>query len=865
LSDQATYLGGLRVLELADELGEYCGKFLTGLGADVIKVEPPGGEVTRTYGPFFHDTPDRDRSLHFWHYNLGKRGIVLDLDVPDGLAQFRSLASVADIIVDTRPPNYLRDRAVGYDDLKVSNPGLVYARISPFGDDGPWSGRLGSDLVHLALGGVMMNCGYDPEPSGFYDTPPIAPQMWQAYHIAGEMATMGILAALIHRANTGDGQRVSTTVHEAVAMNTETDLPNWTFLRQAHRRLTCRHSLPPTSASAPALQMSKDGRWVLPYQTYLTASPASSAAALRLLRKWEMREIVTDRRFDDEEYVSTAEGRARIAELTQTLVGRLKFERKVWLDAQGEGLPWAPIARPEENATEEHWRIRGAIVDVTHPEVEGTFDYVGSRWYSPTATWQIGARAPMLGEHTSEVMAQWGGEQRSEPKGEVVAVEPEPHGYGAGEGRGEPPFVLEDIRVVDLSWFLASAGAGRFLAAFGAEVIKVEHSSRLDAMRWSQGKCPPGGRAQRDAATEPIPPPDPAGNPNRGGAFMEINAGKLGLSLNLKSGEGRELLTRLIEVSDVLIEGFSPGTMDRMGFGYERLREINPRIIYVQQSGVGQFGTIGELRTFGPTAAGFAGTSEMSGLPDPYPPAGIGYSYLDWFGAYNVANAVLASLYRRQVTGEGTYIDASQIEVGLYLSGTAVLDHSANRRQWRRYGNRSPYKPAAPHGAYRTLGQDRWIAIACFDDAHWSGVLSVLANRSLVEDPRFLTLAGRLAHQAALDEAMTANTQAWDPFELMERLQAAGVPAGVCQTAQDRYEADPQLAHLGWMEELPQTEIGRWPVKRIPIDLSRSPARVGGIRQRSGPNYAEDNEYVLRDILKLEVDEIERLKADGSL
>ena len=196
------YLDGFRVLELADETGEYVGKVLAGLGADVVKVEGVGGEATRDIGPFRNDVADREESLFFWHYNHGKRSVVLDPETKVGQERFRALACRADVLIDTRQRNYLENRGLGYTSLKALNPSLVYARIRPFGDSGPWADFKGSDLVHLALGGVMMNCGYDPDSSGRYHTPPIAPQMWQAYHIAGEMSVIGLLGALAHRLRT---------------------------------------------------------------------------------------------------------------------------------------------------------------------------------------------------------------------------------------------------------------------------------------------------------------------------------------------------------------------------------------------------------------------------------------------------------------------------------------------------------------------------------------------------------------------------------------------------------------------------------------------------------------------------------------
>jgi crotonobetainyl-CoA:carnitine CoA-transferase CaiB-like acyl-CoA transferase len=254
----------------------------------------------------------------------------------------------------------------------------------------------------------------------------------------------------------------------------------------------------------------------------------------------------------------------------------------------------------------------------------------------------------------------------------------------------------------------------------------------------------------------------------------------------------------------------------------------------------------------------------MSGLPDPFAPAGIGYSYLDWFGAYQMALAMMAALYRQRRTGEGCWIDSSQAEVGIYLTGAAVLDWSVNGRSWARHGNRSPYKQAAPHGAYRAEGEDRWIAIAAFEDEQWWALTRVLGTPHWAADPRLATLPLRLANQDYLDGLMNGATAAWDAFALMDALQRAGVPAGVCQTAQDRCERDPQLRHLGWLTELRQSEIGTWPVKEVPVQFSETPPYIGGFLDRHGPSYGEDNDHVLRHILGLDESQIERLTREGA-
>src|ERR1700716_1009078 len=191
-------LDGVRVIEIADERAEYTGLLMSGLGAEVIKIEPPEGNATRRIGPFFEDQPGLERSLFFWSYNRNKKSVVLDLQDAAGREQLLRLLGGADILLDASCGAL--NEALGLDGaaLNARFPALVTARMTPFGDDGPWKELKSSDLIHLALGGPMMNCGYDPDPNLEYDTPPIAPQIWHAYHIAGEQLATGIIGALIH-------------------------------------------------------------------------------------------------------------------------------------------------------------------------------------------------------------------------------------------------------------------------------------------------------------------------------------------------------------------------------------------------------------------------------------------------------------------------------------------------------------------------------------------------------------------------------------------------------------------------------------------------------------------------------------------
>jgi crotonobetainyl-CoA:carnitine CoA-transferase CaiB-like acyl-CoA transferase len=463
----------------------------------------------------------------------------------------------------------------------------------------------------------------------------------------------------------------------------------------------------------------------------------------------------------------------------------------------------------------------------------------------------VGRRAPLLNEDAATVTPE---RPRDLP---AIAPGARPPAHEQLSPRGKP-FPLDGIRILDFTWFLASAGGTRFLAAFGAESIKVELKSHPDTRMAAM--APVGGRAARDKATAPLPG---VTDPDMGGQFNNKNPGKRGISLNVRHPKGLEIARRLVAMSDIVAEGFSPGVLDSWGLGYQAMRAIKPDIIYVQQSGMGAQGTYGRFRTVGPVANSFSGLSEMSGLPEPAMPAGWGYSYLDWMGAYSFALAMLSALFHRERTGEGQWVDASQAEVGLLISGTTILDWSANGRVWSRYGNRSPYKPAAPHGAYPSAGVDRWLAIACFTDAEWHGLTHVAGHPEWASDTRFKDLAGRLRHQDALDTLVGGWTKSRDGYETMLALQRAGVPAGVCQNAGDRCDNDPQLKALQWLTEVTGTKIGRWPLAEVPIKMSESPAYIGGRIDRGAPCYGEDNEYVYGELLGMSSGEIKTLADEG--
>ena len=403
-------LTGLRVLELADEKGQFCGKLMADLGADVIKIEPPGGEQTRSVGPFLDDIPHRDRSLYFWHYNTSKRGITLDLEAADGRELFRRLAGTADVVLESYSPGYMPSLGLGYDELSKLNPKLIMCSLTSFGQTGPWKDFKTCDLVHLAAGGQMAVCGYDA-----VDVPertPIAGGGGQAWHTGANYAYMAIGAALLARDFTGEGQHIDASIHQALALTTENAIPKYIFNNEMEFRHTGRMA---TSIdfdeeyrgtnvvrSVSGYQLpTKDGF----YATTAWGDPMMLPAALKRLGEW-MVECGLDQGLLDEIYQTPDGIREHREEIYQAISRffRSMTANDLWHGAAKIGLPWAFIRSCDELIDDPQLRERGFYVEVEHPELGRTFTYPGTGPLYNGSPWRISRRAPLVGEHNEEIL-----------------------------------------------------------------------------------------------------------------------------------------------------------------------------------------------------------------------------------------------------------------------------------------------------------------------------------------------------------------------------------------------------------------------------------------------------------------------------
>lgn len=383
---------------------------------------------------------------------------------------------------------------------------------------------------------------------------------------------------------------------------------------------------------------------------------------------------------------------------------------------------------------------------------------------------------------------------------------------------------LGNIRILDFTWVLAGPYGTRFLADYGAEVIKVQSAQTMI------------GVVQTAYAA---------------GYFNTYNRNKLGIALNMSKPEAREIARRLVRISDIVVENFSTRVMQNWELDYNHLKQLKPDIIMVSMSGMGHTGPWKNQVSYGPTIQALTGITYLTSYPVG-PAVGFGYSYSDHIAGLTAALAAMAALEFRFKTGNGQHIDMSQLEAMASLLGTASLEYSANNRYVKSQGNRPEYPSGTPHGVYRCKGEDRWCAIAVFEDSEWKSLASVINDRKWVSDARFGTIAGRINNQDELDRLIEEWTINYIPAEVMQRLQSAGVACGAVHDGRDLAE-DPQLKHRGFFVKQQHPELGLTTFDGSPIKLSETPAQF----KRAGPVLGQHNSYVYQELLGMTEEEVQ--------
>jgi benzylsuccinate CoA-transferase BbsF subunit len=399
--------------------------------------------------------------------------------------------------------------------------------------------------------------------------------------------------------------------------------------------------------------------------------------------------------------------------------------------------------------------------------------------------------------------------------------------------------ILKGLRVIDFSWVGVGPRATRELAFYGAEVIRVESASRLDTFRF-------GG---------PLAPDNDG--PDRSAYWANQNLDKMDITLNLSHEGAAEIVRRLVADADIVTESFAPGTMRRLGFDYDSLREIEPDVIMISMSMEGQGGPHEAYKGFGLVLQATAGITGLTSWPD-RAPVGTGVAYTDWFATHLAVTSLLAALEHRDRTGEGQYIDLSQLEATIWGLDDAVLRYTATGELAEALGNRHP--EAAPHGVFPCKGDDRWCAITVFTDDEWETLKGTIGKPRWADADGLSTVEGRKANEDDLEREISAWTAGQDAEDLATRLQERGVPAYPVNDSRGVQE-DPQLAARGHFWEIEHPVIGPMTWDAPAYRLSGTPA----YKRDPAPMLGQHNEYVYRELLGYSEEEFIELMVSGVL
>ena len=641
--------------------------------------------------------------------------------------------------------------------------------------------------------------------TGDVDTPPLKTFGDLNFVLSGAYAAIAALAAVNRVRGGGCGDFARVSVHESIASCLEHVLMWYWYQDQ----------LP--VAAGPVLERRGSLHWsnayvVMPAQDgaiMVTPTPSLDRQLVWLIEEEAQQDLL------DPKYQEPANRRTFIRRL-MTVLREWVATRDVeglFLEAQQERhapygwvLPVDKVAENPQLAARNWW----ATYRVGDAEVQGT----GAPFHLSETPW---AMAPPRAEERP-----WTTPRKAAPT----------------SGRSASDRPLRGLRILDFTHVLAGPFATRILGDLGADVVKVNSGTRAG----------PNG------------PDSPY--------YLMWNRNKRALALDMAHEETRRICRDLCQQADVVIDNFSVGVLDRWGVGYQAVREANPKVIYVQMSGMGEGGPWSNFVTYAPTIHALAGLTRLTGVAGRQD-IGIGFSYNDHCAGLHGAFAILAALEARRTTGKGQRIDMSQFEVGVNLIGPTLMDCFANGRVAQPAGNAQPYDDVAPHNCYPCAGaasdrvaDERWVAIACMTDAQWQALREVMGDPAWAAAAELRTAAGRVAH-ADLDDRIAGWTRTLSAAAVMGRCQAAGVPAGVVQTGADMCEHDPQFRHDGFLQPLADAhpDAGETYVDRLPIRFAGTPIDV----YRRARTVGEDNVDVLTEWLGMSEQAVRAAEERGYL
>ena len=751
-------LTGIRVIDLAVDRGELCGRLLSDLGADVIKVEPPEGSPSRSLPPLDPLTPEH--SLFFTMRNCGKRSVVIDPGDAASMTSFESLLASADVLIGSAEPGAAADAGapeLEAEAIAARHPHLVVASITAYGRSGPYSGRDVPGSVIDATSGMCWKAGL-PERE------PLMPPGNISGDVAGLTAAFAIVCALIQRLGHGAGQLIDLSANEATAQITDWSLSN-------SSKAMIEGVEPMETRAGPG-----------PVYTILATADGFVRLVVLSPRQWQaMRAWLGEPDYlQDPEYDGFV-ARFMIADavlnpLYEELFSTMTME-EVSEEAQRRGIVATPILKPGDVITNHHLEARKTFDRV--PLSTGGVMSLPSGWIETDGE-RVGptGRPPHLGEHTDEVLAVLDAEPTPGPADGLVAWPPVP------ESASEPALPLAGIRVADFGHGGVGVEISRMLAEYGADVIKIESRTYPDFIRVILGG-------------EMSP------------SFASSSRSKRSLGVDAKTDEGRRLVLDLVAGAggsapcDVAIENGSTGVMDQMGLGYHDLSTANPDVVMVSSQLMGSSGPWSGWKGYGPNTQVTGGMTHLWDYPDVDRPSGSQSIFPDhWAGRMGALAAVAGVLGRRRgVMARGCHSEVCQVEQTVGAMGDLLARESLKPGSVKPQGNRRDL--GAPWGLFPCEGEDQWVAICCRTDAEWAALAGLIG----VDDAALATLDARRGREDEVEEAVSAWTRTLSKHAVTEACLAAGVPAGPMLTSSQQLQ-DPHLAARGYLVELDQPPIG---------------------------------------------------------